>query len=596
MGYNMNDIKEYLKNNTLITDGSMGTFFASLKPEANYQCELGCLYDEDIIIDIHKRYIDSGAKLIRTNTFGANISNLGNFEIVKNVIKKAVEIAKKAVGNRNIFIGASIGPIADSDIQPYFDIIDVFIECGIKIFVFETFNDYNNLKKAVKYIKTKNQDIFILTQFALTDIGITKKAVSSENIIKNMTDEDVDALGFNCGVGPMHMFNIIKKINNIPEFMSALPNAGYPEIIDGKVEYVMNPKYFAKMVYDISKLGVKIVGGCCGTTPEHIKLLSDMILSENNENKKSNKSKYNDLYYTKKAEKQANKFKNKFHKSIDENKFLIAVELEPPFKTDTKKIIDGADYLRKKDVDIITVADSPMGKARADSIVISAKILRQSGIDTLPHICCRDRNAIALRSAILGAYIEGIRNFLIVTGDPVPDDARLNTKSVFNLSSYSLVNMVNEMNDSVFEEEKVKIGCAVNFNVKNKDSEFKRLIKKREFGAEFFLTQPIFSDDSIEYLKNIDRNRNYKILGGIMPLVSYKNAQFINNELPGINIPDEYINRFSEDMNRQEAQDAGIEIAVDIGKKIKPYVDGFYITTPFNRYEMVGSIIDFFRN
>lgn len=585
-----NKIKNYINENILLTDGAIGTYFSALKPEADYSSEIGCLYDEDTIYNIHKKYIEAGAKLIRTNTFNANVSNLGDFDTVKKVIVKAVEIAKKAADGNDVFIGASIGPIAEisPEVKPYFDIIDVFFECGIEVFVFETFNNYRSLAKIIKYVKNKKPDAFVLTQFALTDIGITKKSVSAENILKYMkTDSNADAVGFNCGVGPMHMLNIIKRLEDKPNIMTALPNAGYPEIIDGKVEYVMNPKYFAKMVYDISTLGVKIVGGCCGTTPEHIKLLSDMIKKEKGSGNTDNKE-----VVLKKVTKPIKEGVNKFHKSLEDNKFIVAVELDPPFKTDTSKLIEGAAYLKYKGVDIITIADSPMGKARADSVVISSKILREAKIDTLPHICCRDRNSVALRSAVLAAYIEGIRNFLIVTGDPVPNDARASTKSVFNLNSYSLVSLVKEMNESVFENDKVKIGCAVNFNVKNKDSELKRLMKKNECGAEFFLTQPIFSEDTIEYFKGLKKDGDYKILGGLMPLVSYKNAQFINNELPGITIPDEYVDRFSADMTREEAQNVGVEITVEIANKIKPYVDGFYITAPFNRYDMIGKIIE----
>lgn len=585
------NIRKYLEENILITDGAMGTYFAQLKPNAEYQYELGSIYDEDIIYRIHREYIAAGAKLIRTNTFNANISSLGDRELVKKVIENAVKIAKRATENEEVFIGGSIGPIADIDVDysPYYEIADTFLENDVNIFIFETFNDYRCIKEITKYIKNKDKNAFIITQFALTDVGITKKSVYAESIIENLeNDENVDVVGFNCGVGPMHMLNIIKRLEDKPRLMSALPNAGYPEIIDGKLVYVMNPKYFAKMVYDISKLGVKIVGGCCGTTPEHIRLLKETLNSADNLSKPNEENK--DSLNKKDTEEKADK--NKFHKAINNNEFITAVELDPPFKTDAQKLITGAKFLKEKGVNIITIADSPMGKSRADSVVISSKILREAGIDTLPHICCRDRNSVALRSAVLGAYIEGIRNFLVVTGDPVPNEARVTTKSVFNLNSYSLVKLVEEMNESVFENEKVKVGCAVNFNVKNKDSELKRLLKKKECGAEFFLTQPIFSEDTIEYIKSLDKNRDYRILGGIMPLVSYKNAQFINNELPGITIPEEYLDKFKPDMSREEAQRVGIEVAVEIGKKIKPYVDGFYITAPFNRYEMVGEILD----
>lgn len=586
----MDNIRKFLEENILITDGAMGTYFQSLVPNADYQCELGCLNNKEIVEKIHREYIQAGAKLIRTNTFGAVSSD--NAELMRDIVENAVDIAKQAIlkEKKDVFAAASVGPAADADVNTgvYKDVIDIFIEKNIDIFIFETFNGYKCLLELAEYIKEKNRDAFVVTQFALTDVGVTKKSVYAESIIENLKEnKNIDAVGFNCGVGPMHMFNIINSLKLKTEIMTALPNAGYPEIINGRVEYVMNPKYFARMVYDISRHGVKIVGGCCGTTPEHIRLLSrliakggDDIIDEPNEAEKPSTN-----------PQPAAVSKNKFHNALDEGKFLIAVELDPPFKADAGKLIDGAGYLKKKGADIITIADSPMGKARADSIVISSKIKRETGIDTLPHICCRDRNSVALRSAILGAYIDGIRSFLAITGDPVPIDARVNTKSVFNLNSYSLIGMIEEMNNSVFENDKVKIGAAVNLNVKKKSSELKRLLKKREYGAEFFLTQPIFTQETVDFLKKTDVDRDYKILGGIMPIISYKNAQFINNELPGISIPDEYVKRFSPNMTREEAQETGIEIAVEMAEKIMPYVDGLYFTTPFNRYEMVGEII-----
>lgn len=591
-------IKDYIKDNILITDGAFGTYYYSLwhssenavNEDACYSCELANIYNPDIVLRIHNDYIEAGSKLIRTNTFSANTFVLEDYDTVEKVIKNGVELAKEAAKNKDVYIAASIGPIRHpgSNKDEFRFIIDQFLDLGIDIFIFETFASFRTLKNLSEYIKSKNPNTFILTQFVITDIGITKKGISIRNIVKSLADfKFIDAMGFNCGIGPTHMYNLLKSAELSSKVLSALPNAGYPEMINGKIEYVMNPKYFAEVMNETISLGIKIVGGCCGTTPEHIKLLKSTIKTDTNIQINEKRIKESTSLKPKKRVKE-----NSFHQKVKENKFLVAVELDPPAKTNPQSLIKGSAYLKNLGVDIITIADSPMGKARADSVIMAVKILRETGIDVMPHLCCRDRNLIALRSTILAAYIEEIRNILIVTGDPVQEELKPITKGVFNLNSFGFIDMLKEMNCSEFSGDEFKISAAVNFNVANKDSELKRLEKKYENGAEIFLTQPIFEDDTIEYIKSIDKNRPYKILAGIMPLVSYANARFINNELPGITISEKYMSKFSPDMEREEAEAVGIDIAVEIAEKIKPYVDGLYLNAPFNRYEMIGKILN----
>lgn len=587
-------ISDYLKTNVLITDGAMGTYYSEITDKLPRDCVLANIYEPDIIEKIHKDYIEAGSRIIRTNTFSANTYTLEkDIDFVRKVISAGCQIAKKAVLGKDVFIGASIGPIPDGDTETdhtkeYFEIIDVFMSYKIDIFVFETFYSLDYVKKIAEYIKLKNNNAFVIFQFSVNDTGITKKSLSLNRIVSELKDyEAIDAIGFNCGVGPLHMFNIIKKLPGLEEkFISALPNAGYPEVIDNKVEYVMNPKYFAKMCGKIISQNVRIVGGCCGTTPEHIRLLKDIV------SRIPHKISSDGVFKKEENKRMDISVKNDFHRKLEKNEFIVAVELDPPFKVSVDRLIMGAGALKKSGVDIITIADSPMGKSRADSMIISSKIRREAGIEVLPHICCRDRNSISLRSSVLAGYIEGIRNFLVVTGDPVPGELRGSVKGVFDLNSYSLISMIGEMNRDTFENENVKIGAAVNFNVKNKDFEYGRLLRKAECGAEFFLTQPIFSEDTIDFIKHLPKKREFKILGGIMPIVSYRNAQFINNELPGITIPDKYVSEFLPDMDREKAQKVGIEVAIDIAREIKDYVDGFYIKAPFNRYEMVAEILN----
>jgi len=283
--------------------------------------------------------------------------------------------------------------------------------------------------------------------------------------------------------------------------------------------------------------------------------------------------------------------KNKLKEKLDNNEFVIAIELSPPLDTDITKIIEGAKLCKNNDIDLVTVPDSPMSRVRSDSTIIASKIQREIGIDAMPHICCRDKNTNAIRSSLIGSHIENIRNVLAITGDPVSDASKVQTKSVFNLNSFRLIELINDMNEELFKEDNILIGGALNLNVLNKEIEFNRMMKKIDKGANFFLTQPIYDDDAIEFLKVIKQRVDVKILAGVLPIVSYKNAMFLNNELPGVTIPEKYINMFSEDMTKEEGQLVGTNIAVDIVKKVKEVSDGLYFIAPFHRVSMLIDII-----
>ncbi len=580
-------IKEYLKNKILISDGAMGTYYSEITGNDVSYCEFANLNDKNTIKKIHSKYIEAGAKLIRTNTFSANIYDLGvTHKALKEIIYSGIDIAKEAASNKGIFIGGSIGPIRKENNLDEFDeeileeykfIVDCFLEKKIDIFIFETFSSYTYLDEISKYIKEKNNDTFILTSFAFKPDGFTRDGLSVSKVLSYLENiNEIDGYGFNCGSGPSHLCEIVKKaaINN--KIISVLPNAGFPEIIHERTIYPNNPSYFAKKISELKNFGVSILGGCCGTNPSYVKELSSSIsFSKTNDNIVANIASNNEL----KTKSKINKFKQK----LDNDEFVTIVELSPPTDTDISKVIEGAKLCKENNVDLVTIPDSPMSRVRADSAIIASKIQREIGIDAMPHICCRDKNTNAIRSTLIGAHIENIRNVLAITGDPVSDASKVQTKSVFNLNSFKLIELINDMKTEVFKEDGMLIGGALNLNVRNKEAEFNRMMKKIEKGANFFLTQPIYDDDAIEFLKVIKERVDIKILAGVLPIVSYRNAMFLNNELPGVTIPEKYINMFSENMTKEEGQSIGLEIAVDIVKKLKEVSDGLYFIAPFHR-------------
>ena len=368
--------------------------------------------------------------------------------------------------------------------------------------------------------------------------------------------------------------------------ISALPNASYPEIINEKMVYVYNPDYFANIVADIKVLGAKILGGCCGTTPEHIKSISDRI--EICEIKEIEKER---MKQVEKIKKEKQKKSSNFLKKIQREEFVIAVELDPPYDTSIEGLMESARVCKENGVDIITVADSPRAIARVDSMMMASKIKREIDIDVIPHLCCRDKNVNALKSGILAAHIEDVRNILVITGDPILDIDKISTKSVFNLNSYKLIEMIDDMNKEIFKQEPINIGGALNLNVRCKEAEIKRMMKKVDKGANIFFTQPIFDETAIDFLSKMKKNKDIRILGGIMPIVNYRNAQFLNNEVPGIEIPQKYVDRFDPDMSKREAEQVGIELAVELANNLREHVDGLYFINPFNRIEMIMKIL-----
>lgn len=591
-------IREFLKNSILITDGAMGTYYAQMTGNDIAFSELANINAPDIIAKIHSEYIDAGAQLIRTNTFAANSLSLRlpRHEVAL-LLKAGYAIARQAAHDKKVFVAADIGPVpevvsgqneADSAgiMDEYKFIADIFLAEGAGLFVFETFNSTDYLADITRYIKEKSPQAFILTQFTITPDGFTRKGIRCERIVAEVKRiGSIDAYGFNCGVGPTHLYNTIKALDIGNDIVAVLPNAGYPEVVNERTVYRQNPEYFSDIMLKIKELGPKILGGCCGTTPVHIKKMTEKLGQSSAAVRVHPRRDSQPVS-------QETAIANHFYDKLNRNEFVVAVELDPPFDANVGKIMTNSRICRENGVDMITIADSPMGKARLDSVAVAAKIKRDVGIETMPHMCCRDKNVNALKSTLLAGHMEGIRNILAVTGDAIPSAGKVDIKSVFNVNSIKLMELISELNREIFANDPYHIGGALNLNVPNRQAETARLFKKAAKGATFFLTQPLFDEEAIDFLPRIAKGDNIKILGGIMPLVSYRNAQFLNNEIPGISIPGTYITRFNNDMDREEAEHVGIDTAVELAEKIRPYVDGFYFITPFNRIEMIMKILN----
>ncbi len=590
-------LRAFLREHRLIADGAMGTYYAQLTGKDPNLSELANREEPEVIGHIHRAYIEAGAQFIRTNTFSANTIALGlSQEETKTIIERGYALAWEAAQHKEVFVAADLGPLPEMvgenvEVTPerilaeYRFLIDIFLELGAEIFVLETLSSTEYLREVTAYLKERKPSAFILTQFATTVDGYTRRGISLRRIIEEVRGiPSIDVYGFNCGAGPTHLYQFLRGFDFTSDIVSVMPNAGYPEIVHQRTVYTQNPDYFSQVMASIAQLGVKILGGCCGTTPLHITKIKEKLAFPLEKQLESPPSLPRKVWHM-------GKITNSFREKLLKNRFPVVVELDPPFDTDMEKILEGAALLKQHGVDAITVADSPLARPRLNSLIGAAKIKREVGIEVIPHLSCRDYNLIGLKSLLLAAYVEGIRNLLIVTGDPVPGTGRSTIKGVFNFNSLTLMNFVGEMNRELFHDDPLFIGGALNVNSGNQGAETLKMERKIRNGAQFFLTQPIFTEEAIAYLAELKKRYPTRILGGILPLVSYRNAQFLNNEIPGITIPPSYLTRFREDMSRTEAEEVGIAIACELMALLRQHVDGFYLMTPFNRVSLIITIL-----
>lgn len=606
------NLTEYLREHRLITDGAMGTYYEKKYGDAVGFPEQENLLHPKRIRDIHLEYLHAGARMLRTNTFATNpvffpdrSKRLDGLRAGYEIAESAIDQFRKETGcEEEIFIAADFGPIGELEEQSasevlddYRQMCDVFLNCGATVFVFESQRDDKYVKQLAAYVKERCADAFVLAQFTFDKSGYTRAGLSVRRINESMAGEDaasIDAYGYNCGVEAGHLLQLLQaQPPYCRKFLSALPNAGYPLSLRGRTIYTENEQYFVKKSVEIAALGVDIIGGCCGTTPGYIRDLVQALEGVERGDKQvasvPSRIHVQEVTHTGTNVSASDAFLDKLYAG----KKPVIVELDPPFNGDLTKVFAGAKKLAEAGADLLTLSDSPMARARMDAGALAAKLIREVGIPVMPHIACRDRNIIGLRGMILGDHMNDIRQLLIVTGDPVARDARGTISGVFDMNSIRLMEYVTHMNEELYADDPLHFGGALNYHGANPDAIIRRMEKKIEAGCEYFLTQPIYSDEDVEriaYIRNALGGRA-KICCGIMPLVSYKNAMFLHHEMAGINIPEEILAKYDPDMSREAAQAVAVEISLELTRKLADIADAYYFMTPFNRADLICEII-----
>lgn len=584
-----------IKDHILLMDGAMGTYY-NQQYGTELEAEEANLVHPEEITAIHKAYIEAGAELIRTNTFAVNHLMFPKQEECKRAIHAAIACARQAVAesSREVEIAASIGPIRqtvteddENTIKEYQFLINSMLAEGIHIFVLETMLELKWVQPLSEYCKSQCEESVVIVQFSLNPSGYTQYGFGMKEIIDKLCQmETVDVFGFNCGVGAAHLRKLLEKQTFPKECMlSVLPNAGYQQELRGRMHYGDDPEYYAKQMERMIPLGINIAGGCCGTTPEHIAALKKVLGGQAPQPKEVVEKNAD-------GESVSNAAPTDFISKLERGEKVFVVELDAPFDAQMDKFSKGVYALKENGVDMITVSDSPLARSRADAALLAVYAKRLTDISVMPHVAMRDRNLIGLRSEILGAHANGIRDFLVITGDPVGPDNRGKITGVFDVNSIRFMEYLQHMNEEIFPDQPVYYGGALNYAGNNIRAISGRMRKKMEAGCAYFLTQPIFSEEDVQRVIELKEMTGAKIICGLMPLVSYRNALFMKNEMPGIHVNDEILNRYDPEMSREEAEDTAVALCLDIAEALRGAADGFYLMTPFHRVVLVKRIIN----
>jgi methionine synthase I (cobalamin-dependent)/5,10-methylenetetrahydrofolate reductase len=599
-----------------VFDGAMGTLLYAKGVYVNRCYDEISLSNPALVQEVHREYVKAGAEIVQTNTFGANRPKLemhGFQDRVQEINYKAAKLAREAVGPQ-VYVAGSIGPLGIR-IEPWgptsFDEAKAFfreqaealIDGGVDLIVLETFTDLTEIRQALAAVRELSADMVVVAQMTVGEDGATGYGTAPEIFTKRLDEWGADVIGLNCSVGPKPMLEAIERMAAVTEKpLSAQPNAGLPQDLQGRKIYLCSPEYMAKYARRLIQSGVRFIGGCCGTTPEHIKTLKAAVRALSPAKRiepvmqvlETNRP---DVRITPPEE------KSRFARKIVQGEFVTSVEIVPPRGCDPTKMLEGVRLLKAAGVDAVNVPDGPRAQSRMGAIATSLIIEQQVGIETVTHYCCRDRNLLGMTSDLLGAAALGLRNILLITGDPPKMGPYPDATAVFDIDSIGLTNMVTRLNlgldlggNAIGQPTSYFIGVGVNPCAVDLDYEIRRFEYKVEAGAEFAITQPIFDIGMFRaFLKRIEHCR-IPIIAGIWPLTSYRNAEFLSNEVPGVVVAPEILERMRRANASPEAgQQEGLAIAREMLSEVRDLVQGVQVSAPFGRVAYALEVFEVLR-
>ena len=585
----MKDIRELLQTRPLLFDGAMGTYY---KAAPGVECEQANLTDPAGVLAVHREYLAAGADAVKTNTFSLPRLAAAHTSGWEQLAQAGWQLAVQAAEETGAAVFADLGPAPDTEAVPagqvYTAVAKQFAALGARNFLFETLSSDAGLLDAVGAIKAEVPDAFVLVSFAVLPDGYTREGMYCKDLARRMQESGiVDAVGLNCVSAPGAMRTLAKQLGGtLP--LSVMPNAGYPVVTRTQVKYQGRPEYFARELGRLAAEGtVQILGGCCGTTPAHIAALRAELDSLPVVEKTAPTEEFSTV------KKQTVENEDAFLRKLNAGEKVIAIELDSPRNADLTGYLEGAKKLQAAGADLLTIADCPIAQARMDSSLVACRVHRELGLCTLPHMTCRDRNLNATKALLLGLYAEGVREVLAITGDPIPTAERDEVKNVYQFNSRTLAQYIVSLAGEGREmPSPMTVFGALNLNARNFEVELRRAGEKLENGMSGFLTQPVLSEQAVANLRRTRETlgSRAKILAGIMPVVSQRNAIFMENEINGIHVDEEIIQKFAG-LDRTGGEELGLAISLEMARKALPYADGFYLMTPFNRVALMERLI-----
>lgn len=605
------DFLSDLKERVLLADGAMGTMLYAKGVFINTCFDELNLSRPELVREVHREYLDAGADIIETNTFGANrfkLSSHGLLERFEEINKRGGEIAREVAGD-DAYVAASIGPIGRplepigkigmGEAKNAFAVQARILEPYVDLFIVETIPSSRQLKMAVEAIRSVS-DLPIVAQLTFGETGDTLAEERLEQAVANLRRCRLDVLGCNCTIGPQPMLELVKKLRALTDRpLSAQPNAGAPREVENRYIYLSSPEYMAEYAKRFIMNGVSLVGGCCGTTPEHIRLMRNAIKALRPVKVRVKKT----VATAKLVEKLPPvpfRERSDLAKNLG-NKFVISVEIDPPKGLTPTKALEGARLMKENGIDAINIADGPRASARMSPMSLAALIQQRIGIETILHFCCRDRNLLGMQADLIGAHTLDIHNILVITGDPPKLGDYPTATAVFDTDAIGLVKIIDNMNrgldlgdNSLGGVTSFAVGVGANPGAIDLEREIGRFYEKVEAGADYCLTQPVYDAALLEQFLNATRRATIPVLVGILPLTSHKNAEFLHNEVPGMQIPTRIRDRMKKTPTGTAARRAGVEIAREALRDCKTLdrVVGAYIMPPFGRYEAVLQVLD----
>ena len=613
MKRNLQNIINRMLETPLIFDGAMGTIIYEKGVFINACYDELNLTNPDLIKSIHQEYIDAGCDVILTNTFGANRFKLEKYGLANKIYDINFIAAKNAieVAGDEVYVLGCVGSCLPqgsflteenrTNLKESYKLqIQGLKDGGVDGIIFETFSNFEEIELAAQIVK--EYQLPLIVSLACKKEKETLNGLNIKEAIKRLDkNEIIDAVGLNCIVGPHAMLSLVEDVINLTSKPFVVePNAGYPQNVDGRMIYMSTPEYFATYAQNFIRLGVSGIGGCCGTTPKHINEVAKTVKALTGVKKHLEIDKV-ETVATVEVDVTPKEEKSNFAKKLFSGEKVVTMEITPPRSVILDSLLDKVRQCKDAGIDAINIPDGPRASSRISSLVTAIMIEREVDIETILHYCCRDRNLIGMQSDLLGGYAAGLKNYLIVTGDPPKLGDYPQATAVFDINAVGLTKVVHNLNHGfdiagnvINPPTSILIGVGANPCAIDIDKELVHLLNKYNAGAEYAITQPVFAPEALlSFIERADKmGINLPIVAGIWPLVSLKNALFLKNEVPGVYVPDSIITKMEKAKTKEDALNYGIEIAHEIKEKISSYVSGYQVSVPFGKVDVALKVVN----